>query len=146
MNSPEIEKIVAIMRKNALYSYLATCDGDQPRVRPVTPIVEDDLTVWMATSSNSRKVKQIKVNPKICLSFVEHPEGNKSAFVIGEAEIIPDLDQKKRVWKLASFDLSRHFPKGPESDEFCLLKIVIKKIEWWESWETGTNVYDPTRE
>jgi len=134
------------MKKNSLHAYLATCDGDQPRVRPVTPIVEDDLKIWVATSSNSRKVQQIKGNPKVCLSFVEHPEGNKSAFVIGEAEIIPDLDQKKRVWKLASFDLSRYFPEGPESDEFCLLKIHINKIEWWESWESGTKVYEPNKE
>jgi uncharacterized pyridoxamine 5'-phosphate oxidase family protein len=77
MNLPEIKRMVAIMRKNALYSYLATCDGDQPRVRPVSPIVEDDLSVWITTFSNSRKIKQIKQNPKICLSFVEYPEGNK---------------------------------------------------------------------
>jgi general stress protein 26 len=146
MDSTEIKKIVAIMRKNSSPAYLATCDEDQPRVRPVSPIVEDDLTVWVATSSNSRKVKQIKGNSKICLSFMEHPEGDRSAFVIGEAEIIPDLDKKKRVWKLANFDLSQYFPKGPESDEFCLLKIHINKIEWWESWESGTNIYEPTRE
>jgi general stress protein 26 len=76
---------------------------------------------------------------------MEHPEGNKSAFIIGEAEMIPDLDQKKRIWKLASFDLSIHFPKGPESDEFCLLKIDIKKVEWWESWESGTQIYEPNQ-
>ena len=146
MNSPEIEKIVAIMRKNSSPAYLATCDGDQPRVRPVSPIVEDNLSVWVTTFCNSRKVIQIKQNPKICLSFMEHPEGTKSAFVIGEAEIIPDLDQKKRIWKLASFDLSRHFPKGPESDEFCLLKIDIKKVEWWENWESGTQIYEPIPE
>lgn len=146
MGSNEIAKMVEIMRKNSMPAYLATCDGDQPRVRPVSPIVEDDLIVWVATSSNSRKVKQITGNPKICLSFMEHPEGDRSAFVIGEAEIIPDLDQKKRIWKLASFDLSRHFPKGPESEEFCLLKIAIKKVEWWESWESGTQIYEPTPE
>jgi general stress protein 26 len=146
MSSAEIAKIVEIMRKNSMPAYLATCDEDQPRVRPVSPIVEDDLSVWVTTFCNSRKVKQIKQNSKICLSFMEHPEGDKSAFVIGEAEIIPDLDQKKRIWKLASFDLSRHFPKGPESDEFCLLKIEIKKIEWWESWESGTQIYEPTPE
>jgi general stress protein 26 len=145
MSSSDKEKIVEIMKKNSLPAYLATCDNDQPRVRPVSPIVEDDLSIWITTFSNSRKVKQIKQNPKICLSFVEHPEGNKSAFIIGEAEITPDLDQKKRIWKLASFDLAGYFPKGPESSEFCLLKILIEKIEWWESWETGTKVYEPSQ-
>jgi pyridoxamine 5'-phosphate oxidase len=142
MNLSEKEEMVAIMKKHSLHAYLATCDGDQPRVRPVSPIVEDNLSVWITTFSNSRKVRQIKQNPKICLAFVEQPEGDKSAFVIGEANIVPDLEDKKRVWNLATFDLSRHFPKGPESSEFCLLKIVIEKIEWWDSWESGTKIYE----
>jgi len=144
MNLSEKEKMVTIMKKNSLHAYLATCEGDQPRVRPVSPVVEDDLSVWVATNSDSRKVKQIKQNPNICLAFVEQPEGNKSAFVIGHAEIIPDLEQKKRVWKLASFDLFRHFPKGPESPQFCVLKIAVEKIEWWDSWESGTQIYEPS--
>lgn len=146
MNLSEEGKIVAIMKNNSLHAYLATCDGDQPRVRPVSPIVEDDLSVWVTTFSTSGKVKQIRQNPRICLAFVEQPRGEKAATVIGEAEIVAHLEEKKRVWKLATFDLAEHFPNGPESDEFCLLKIVIEKIEWRDSWTSRPNVYEPTRE
>jgi general stress protein 26 len=76
--------------------------------------------------------------------FVEQPSGDKAAFVFGNAEIISDLQKKKEVWKLAPFDLSQHFPKGPESEEFCVLKILVKKIEWRESWEGGTKIYQPS--
>jgi general stress protein 26 len=143
MNSSDKQKIVGIMKETCLFAYLATSDGDQPRVRPVSPIVEDDMSVWVATSASSRKVKQINQNPKICLAFVQQPSGDKSATVIGEAEITKDLEQKKKIWKLAPYDISQHFPKGPESDEFCLLKININKIEWWDSWEAGRKVYEP---
>ncbi|TKJ43354.1 hypothetical protein CEE36_04800 [candidate division TA06 bacterium B3_TA06] len=131
------------MKENCLHAYLATCDGDQPRVRPVSPIVEDDMSIWVTTFASSRKVKQIKANPKISLAFVEQPTGEKAAVVIGEAQIIPDLAEKKRVWKLATFDLSQYFPDGPESRDFCLLKIVIKKIEWRDSLTGETNIYEP---
>lgn len=143
MDSSDTEKIVAIMKENCLHAYLATCDGDQPVVRPVSPIVEDDMSIWVTTFCTSRKVSQIRRNPTICLAFVEQPSGDKAAVVIGEAEIVSDLLEKKRVWKLATFDLSEHFPKGPESDEFCLLKIVVKKVEWRDSWEGGTKIYKP---
>ena len=143
MNSSDKQKIVAIMKETCLHAYLATCDGDQPRVRPVSPIVEDDMSVWVTTFASSRKVKQIKLNPKICLAFVEQPNGEKAAIVIGEAQIVPDMEQKKRVWGLATFDLLQHFPQGPESDEFCILKINVKKIEWRDSWEGGTKTYEP---
>jgi len=145
VDSSDKEKIVAIMKETCLFAYLATCDGDQPRVRPVSPIIEDDMSVWVSTFASSRKINQIKQNPKICLAFVQQPSGEKAAILIGEAEVIPDLEQKKRVWNLATFDLSQHFPQGPESEEFCLLKINIRKIEWRDSWEAGTKTYQPLR-
>ena len=145
MNPSEEQRIVSIMKDNCLHAYLATSDGDQPRVRPVSPIIEDDMSVWITTYATSRKIRQIRENPKICLAFVEQPSGDKAAIVIGEGQVVPDMTKKKRVWKLASFDLSEHFPGGPESDDFCLLKIVIKRIEWRDSWTAKGKVYEPPR-
>jgi general stress protein 26 len=142
MNLSDEQKIVSIMKDNFLYASLATCDGDQPRVRTVSPIVEDDMSIWVTTRSTSRKVKQLRENPKICLAFVEPPDGDKAVTVIGEAQIIPDIQKKRRVWKLAPFDLYEHFPDGPESDDFCILKIAIIRIEWRESWIAGTQIYE----
>jgi len=53
------------------------------------------------------------------------------------------LQQKKRIWGLAPYDPSQHFPEGPESEDYCLLKINIKKIDWWEDFESGTKTYQP---
>ncbi|MDH4067898.1 MAG: pyridoxamine 5'-phosphate oxidase family protein [Dehalococcoidia bacterium] len=145
MSLSDEQKIVSIMKDNYLYANLATCDGDQPRVRIVSPVVEDDMSLWVTTRSTSRKVKQLRENPKICLAFVEPPDGDKAATVIGEVRIIPDLEKKKRVWKLAPFDLYEHFPHGPESDDFCLLKIVIKRIEWREVGTGAARIYEPTQ-
>lgn len=140
-----MQKLVSIMKENSLHAYLATGDGDQPIVRPVSPIVEDNMSIWVTTYSTSRKVKQIQRNPKICLAFVDQPRGDKAAVVIGKAEIITDFEEKERVWKIATFDLSQYFPNGPKSDEFCLLKININKIEWRDSWTSKVNIYEPSQ-
>jgi len=142
MNLSDEHKIISIMKDNFLFASLSTSDGDQPRVRTVSPIVEDDMSIWVTTRSTSRKVKQLRENPKICLAFVEPPEGDKAATVIGEALIIPDIEKKKRVWNLAPFDLYEHFPDGPTSSDFCLLKIIPKMIEWRESGAAKWNIYE----
>lgn len=137
MKSSERQRIVEII-KEIEPAYLATCEGDQPRVRPVSPIVEADMSIWVGTRSTSRKVKQIEQNPKVCLAFVQPPhsaKGEKVAIVIGEAKKISNLEEKKRFWRLWTqvypvFDLSRVYPDGPESNDFCLLKIVVKEIKW----------------
>jgi general stress protein 26 len=73
---------------------------------------------------------------------VEPPDGDRAAIVIGEAKIVRDTEEKKRVWSLASFDLYEHFPDGPESDEFCLLKVMTRRIEWRDSWTANVHVYE----
>ena len=132
------------MKETCLHAYLATSDGSQPFVRPVSPIIEDDMTIWLSTFSTSRKIGHIRQNPRVCLAFVEQPQGDKAATVYGEARIVPDIKKKKKVWQLARFDLSQHFPEGPESKEFCLLEILPRKIEWRETWEGGTKTFEPT--
>lgn len=146
MTVSDEQKIVSIMKDNYLHANLATCDGDQPRVRTVSPIVEDDMSIWVTTRSTSRKVKQLRENPKICLAFVKPPDGDKAVTVIGEARIIPDLEKKRRVWKLAPFDLHEHFPDGPDSNDFCVLKIMVKRIEWREIGTGAAKIYEPTHQ
>jgi general stress protein 26 len=145
MSLSDEQKIVSIMKDNYLYANLATCDGDQPRVRIVSPVVEDDMSIWVTTRSTSRKVKQLRENPKICLAFVGRPDGDKAVTIIGEALIIPDIEKKKRIWKMAPFDLYEHFPGGPDSDDFCLLKIIVKRIEWREIGTGAAKIYEPTQ-
>jgi general stress protein 26 len=145
MSQSDEQRIVSIMKNNFLHTSLATCDGDQPRVRIVSPIVEDDMSMWVTTRSTSRKVKQLRENPKICLTFVELPDGDKAAIVIGEAQIIPDIEKRRRIWKMAPFDLYEHFPNGPDSDDFCLLKIIIKRIEWRDSGIGEAKIYEPVQ-
>jgi len=146
MGVSDEQKIVSIMKNNFLHASLATCDGDQPRVRTVSPVVEDDMSMWITTRSTSRKVKQLRENPKICLAFVEPPDGDKAATVIGEARIIPDSEKKRRVWKLAPFDLYEHFPDGPDSDDFCVLKITVSRIEWREIGTGAAKIYEPAHQ
>jgi len=146
MSISDERKIVSIMKNNYLHANLATCDGDQPRVRTVSPVVENDMSIWITTRSTSRKVKQLRENPKICLAFVEPPEGDRAVTVIGEARIIPDLEKRRRIWKLAPFDLYEHFPDGPDSDDFCLLKIMANRIEWREVGTGALKIYEPTHQ
>lgn len=143
MANTDKQKIVEIMKKASNFSFFATCDGGQPRVRPISSMVEDDMSVWMATSAASRKVQQIKKNPKVSLAFVQQPQGEKAATIIGEAEIVEDMEQKKRVWGLAAYDPLQFWPDGPETKDYCVLKINIKKVEWWEDMAVGMKTYEP---
>ncbi|MCX8014522.1 MAG: pyridoxamine 5'-phosphate oxidase family protein [candidate division WOR-3 bacterium] len=143
MKLTDKQRIVKIMKETLGHTYFATSDKDQPIIRSMTPVVEDDMTIWIITYSTSRKVKQIKKNPKVCLFFTKQPNGDKTVCVLGKAKIITDLKTKKYVWQIAQYDPTSYFPKGPEHPPFCVLKIIPTKIEWWDDWKTGRKVYRP---
>jgi general stress protein 26 len=136
-------KIEHIMKHTVLHAYLATCYGDEPLVRPVSPIVESITEIYVATSVKSRKVDQIRKNPRVALAFVELPHGDQAATVMGHAVIVQALDEKQRLWDKAGFDLSARFPGGPEDEDLCFLKVVPERIEWRDRWEGGLKVYRP---
>jgi general stress protein 26 len=143
MTTSDVTRIVSIVKTCYRHAYLATTDGDQPWVRPVTAIVEDDMSTWVATFTTSRKVKQLEKNPNVCLAFAEHPDGNRAAVVLGRAVAETDPEQRRRVWKLAPYDLAGCFPSGADSEAYCLLRIVPRQIEWREHWESGNKTFVP---
>ena len=97
MPAGEREAIVRIMKATASHAFLATSDKEMPSVRSVSPIVEDDMTIWVTTLANAGKVREIRKNPRVCLLFVEFPDGNAAARVHGRAEVVPDLPTRKRA-------------------------------------------------
>ena len=143
MKDQDTQKVLDILKATAMHTYLATSESDQPSIRSMTAVIGDDLSIWLCTFTNSRKVDQIIKNPKVCLYFVEQPNGDKSASVTGRALIINDLEEKKKVWSLATYDLNHYFPQGPESKNLCLVKIKPLKIEWRENWESSLHIYKP---
>ena len=141
MGSGDREKVLGIIRASAAHAFLATCDGDAPVTRSVSPIVEDDLSMWIATFANADKVKQIRKNPNVCLHFVSLPDGDQAATVRGRAVLVEDKDTKRRAWGIATYDLAAYFSGGAESEDYGLLRIVPATITWRENWEAGNHVY-----
>lgn len=54
--------------KKAGTFYLATCQGDQPRVRPFGALCEFEGKLYLITNNQKEVYKQIMANPKVELS------------------------------------------------------------------------------
>jgi general stress protein 26 len=96
----------------------------QPQIRTMNPFpVGDDLIVWFATSRNSRKVKEIRNNPKVSVYFADHINAKGYVNITGTAEI---LDDKELLIKM-----KRAYWEGlPDwQNIFVLIKIVPETLE-----------------
>ena len=107
------------------YCALVTVDAEgQPQVRTMNPFpAGDQLITWFATSRTSRKVKEIKNNPKVCVYWADHISAKGYVNITGTAEII---DDKELLLKM-----KRDYWSGiPDwQNKFVLIKIVPKTLE-----------------
>ncbi len=143
-HTTEKERIVEILKECRMNAYLATVDGDQPRIRAMAPYVEDDLTIWLVTSRKTRKTGELKENPNIALQFMQFPGWNREAIVLGRTLWIDDQAVKRRIWDARRSELETYFPDGPESEEFVLYQVVINEIKWRDSaLSPGYRIYRP---
>ena len=141
---PDKKKVLSVIRKCS-DAFLVTVDRGQPKVRMVAPVVASDMSMWVITSFASRKVAQVKRNPRVCLHFQETGGAHAYASVMGKARIEKNVKEKKRAWNAASYDMSQWWREGPESPKYTFLRILIKEIEWCDKWAGKPNLYKPAR-
>jgi len=104
---------------------LITLDKEsRPRVRVMDPFIpESDLTVWFGTNPKSRKVNQIKKNPKVTLYYVDS-DGSGYVMIHGIAQIVNDPIEKENRWKDA---WKAFYPNKPK--DYLLIRV---SPEWME--------------
>jgi uncharacterized pyridoxamine 5'-phosphate oxidase family protein len=86
--------------------YVATTDGDQPRVRAFGMWFADESGFYFGTLSPKEVSKQLKNNPKVELCFYNSPEELQNARmmrVTGKIEFLDDEELKKRIAEERSF-------------------------------------------
>jgi len=99
-------------------------ENDTPMVRTMDPFLpENDFTVWFGTNPKSRKVNQIKKNPKVTLYYLDK---DASGYVVihGTAQLVDDQKEKEKRWK---DEWEAFYPNKTEG--YILIKVIP---EWME--------------
>jgi general stress protein 26 len=107
------------------YCALTTIDSTgQPQTRTMNPFpANDELITWFATSRTSRKIRELKNNPKVCVYFADHVNAKGYVSITGNAEVI---DDKELLMKM-----KRDYWSGIPGweNKFVLIKIVPATLE-----------------
>ncbi len=110
--------------------YLATAEGDQPRVRPVT-LLNLEEKFWIATSPRSTKTRQILRNPNVEFCYPLTADGGSGYIrVSGIATVIRDSEVIERIGNQIPF-LAEHW-SGTQDPDFSLVRITRVEIEYLE--------------
>lgn len=121
-------KDVAAASAKAVWCALATVRGDQARVRIVHPTWEGD-TLWVATSPESPKARQIEDNASVDVQFQVAPPDFVHVMARGVAELCTDDATRQNAWDAIDYDLSAFFPGGPTDAGFVAVRIRPTRVE-----------------
>ncbi|MBN2082428.1 pyridoxamine 5'-phosphate oxidase family protein [bacterium] len=123
--------------RNHPVCHLATVADGQPWCRAMhTNRLDDDFTVWFASFASSNKLGQLRVNPRVCLSYFE---SGCDVRLFGRAEILDDQPAKDAIWRP---ELARLFPRGAADPELIVLKITPQRVLYRDFTTTEFNAVE----
>ena len=126
----EIKAVVWAQFQPGQCVYLATAEGDQPRVRPVS-LLNLEKKFWIATSQRSAKARQILRNPNVEFCYPLTAEcGNGYIRVSGIGTLVRDSEVIERIGNQIPF-LTEHWT-GTQDPDFCLIRITRVEVEYLE--------------
>jgi general stress protein 26 len=85
---------------------------------------KEDFLIYMATSSSSEKMQQIRANPKVSIYFSFYssdPSEFKCLMLGGEIKEVTDKQLKKQLWQDG---WEMFWPGGADDPEFTILKLM----------------------
>ncbi len=119
-----LDDVKSDSRRYGPFAYIATNGADgEPHLAPVAVNWIDD-TIAAFVLSSSRKVRNVKQNPRATVHFaVSESTGWDSCIVWGEARIVDTTSGRRELWDRMGYDLRAFEPGGPESDDHVFLMI-----------------------
>jgi len=112
------------------FPQLATIDGEQPRVRPVSPVRTDGFIIYVANLRMYRKTAEIAANPKVELCYMD--AGHNQVRLTGVAEIVTDRPLLDQIWQ--DNPLMRQFLGSIDNPQLIVYRIRPTQVRFMQEW------------
>jgi general stress protein 26 len=112
------------------FPHLASIDGDQPRLRPVSPVKTDGFTVYVANLRVYHKTQEIAANPKVELCYLD--DGHNQVRISGTATIVTDRALLEEIWN--ANPLLRQYLGSLDNPQIIVYRIDPTRVRYMQEW------------
>ena len=130
VNPADVPTLAKAVIEADRFPYLATVDGDQPRVRPVSPVRTDGFTVYVANLRSYHKTAEIAANPKVELCYLD--DHHDQVRITGIAQIVQDRDILEEIWN--SNPLLRQYLGSIDNPQLIVYRIQPTRVRYMKEW------------
>ncbi len=130
IDAGELVNLAAGVLRAGRFPLLATMDGDQPRLRPVSPVRTDGFIVYVANLRQYHKTGEIAANPKVELCYVD--ERHNQVRITGKAEILQDPVALQEIWD--ANPLLRQHLGSINNPDLIVYRIAPGRVRYMQEW------------
>ena len=130
MDPTQVMELAHATIKDAKFPQVATIDGDQPRVRPVSPLRTDGFTVYVANLRSYGKTEQIAANPRVELCYMDSDHNQVRITAI--AETVQDREVLEDLWN--TNPLLRNYLGSIDNPELIIYKVIPNRVSYMQEW------------
>ncbi len=125
-----LPEVARATMKAAKFPMLATVDGSQPRLRPVSPVRTDGFTVYVANLRRYGKTAEIEANPSVELCYLA-PDHNQVR-ITGTARVVTDRGLLEEIWR--ANNLLRMYLGSLDNPELLVYRVDPTRVRFMQEW------------
>lgn len=128
----ELPSLARKVIKEAKFPMLATIDGDQARLRPVSPVRVDGFTIYVANLKGYHKTAQIAANPNVELCYLS--QRHDQVRITGAAHPLGENEQSliNEIWE--ENPLLRQYLGSSSNPDLIIYRIVPEQVRFMREW------------
>jgi general stress protein 26 len=130
LSPTEARRLALLVVQAARFPFLATIDGNQPRLRPVSPLRSDGFTIYIASLRRYGKTDEIAANPRVELAYLD--ANHNQVRLTGVAEVVTDQVLLREIWDANA--LLRQYVGNPDNPELILYRIRPSHVRYMREW------------
>ena len=130
INLTEVRELALDLVQKNKFPMLATTDGNKAFVRPVSPVLTEVFTVYVANLSSYEKTRQIAAFPEVELCYMDGD--HNQVRIAGKAEIVGDRALLQKIWDKNR--LLEHYLGSIDNPKLIVYRVVPSKVKYMQEW------------
>ena len=130
VNAEDVPQLAEALVKKVRFPMLATIDGNQPRVRPVSPVRTEKFTVYIANLKSYGKTSELEKNSNVELCYMD--EDHNQVRITGVSTIVTDQSLLQDIWNTNR--LLQHYLGTIDNPELVVYKITPNRVRFMLEW------------
>jgi general stress protein 26 len=132
-----IRKSLALVNNSKIALLGTNGDEGYPQIKAMlVPDHEGLKHIWFSTNTSSRRIAQLRRDPKACVYFVDFNVW-QGLMLVGKMAILQDPESRKRLWHPGD---EQYYPRGVDDPDYSVLRFTA---DWGNYYHALANVTFP---